>query len=148
MQMTKYEKKKMEIEQADIEYIETPSETLPSKSFNDDGQLIIAMNEAAFSTEAERYVALSHEKAHCDLGTFYSVNAPFMRREWLEHKTMRHTIKKLLPFDSMKAAIAGGVCSNDFELAEYFEVTVELVESAVEYYTGYLGLSFRDEDER
>ena len=56
-------------------------------------------------------------------------------------------IKKLLPFDDMKAAIVGGICTNDFELAEYFEVTVELVESAVEYYTGHLGLSFRDEDE-
>ena len=135
--MTKYEKKIAEIEQADIFLCETRSEDLPAKSFRDDDLFTILINESAFSTEAERYVALSHEKTHCDLGTFYTVNTPFMTQEWLEQKTWRHQIEEELPFDILDAAFwccrtMDGVAYED--VAEHLSTTPDFIARAVEHY--------------
>ena len=135
--MTKLEKLRQDVEESGIDFVETKSAGAPAKSYKRDDWHGIVMNEAAFSTEAERYVALSHEKARCDLGTFYSVNTPFMRREWLEHKTWRHQIEEELPFETLDAAFRhcrtmDGVAYAD--VAERLGTTPDFVARAVEYY--------------
>ena len=46
----------------------------------------------------------------------------------------------------MRAAMEAGY-TELYQLAEYFEVPEDLIQQAVEYYTGPCGLSFRDNTE-
>ena len=58
-----------------------------------------------------------------------------------EQRADRWAIKKLLPFEEMKAAITQGN-TEIYELADYFTLPEDLIRQAIDYYTGPCGLSF------
>lgn len=108
----------------------------------DDGTCAIALDPTKFSSSADATWKLSHELGHCMTGSFYSRYAPLDERGRNEAKANRWAIKTLLPFEEMRAAMEAGYTER-WELAEYFEVTEDMIQQAVDYYTGPCGLSFQ-----
>lgn len=92
-------------------------------------------------TLSAELAAVSHEWAHIVTGTTHSHDAPVRLIAWGETKATRAQIKKLLPYEEMRAAMKSGY-REVWELAEYFEVPEDLIRQAIEYYTGPCGLSF------
>ncbi|MGL5511611.1 MAG: hypothetical protein ACRDBM_00020 [Sporomusa sp.] len=134
--MTKYEKLLDEIGQSDdIIFLDTMSETTPAQSMRIENDSGIFFNETAFDTTAERFVALAHEKGHCDTASFYSVGTPPMTKEWCEGRAWRRTILDQLPYEKLLAAF--DKCKSDdgvnlYEVAERLDVTQEFVEKAID----------------
>ena len=91
---------------------------------------------------AKEKVAAAHEWAHIATGATYTLGATASMIQAAERKATRAQIKKLLPFEEMRAAMDGGY-TEPHELADYFEVTEDLIREAIAYYTGPCGLSFQ-----
>lgn len=135
--MTKHEKVLDGIRQSDILYVETRAEKIPAQSIKMEGECAIFFDEKAFETDAERAVALAHEKGHCDSGAFYTIHTPFETRGRCEHRAWKHAIVDLVPLDELMDAFeacrtAEGVTT--YDLADYLGVTDDFVVRAVEQY--------------
>jgi len=135
--MTKYEWLQDRVARSPVLFVPVQSERIPAQSMRMDGECAIFFDESAFETDAERAVALSHEKGHCDAGAFYTLLAPFETRGRCEQRAWRRSVFELTPFDElMKAfgacATADGVTAHD--LAEYLDTTADFVLRAIEIY--------------
>ena len=97
-------------------------------------------------TISKERAAASHEWAHIATGATYTMGATPSVVQAAERRATRAQIKKLLPFPEMRAAMEGGY-TEPYQLAEHFEVPEDLIQQAVDYYTGPCGLSFRDPSE-
>lgn len=106
-----------------------------------DGTCAIALNPYQFKSLADERYKLAHELGHCETSSFYNRFSPIDERGRYERRADRWAIKKLLPFEEMKAALSQGY-TEIYELAEYFTVPEDLIHQAIEYYTGPCGLSF------
>lgn len=93
-------------------------------------------------TVQQELVAVGHEWAHIATGSTYTMGATPAMIQAAERKATRAQIKKLLPFEEMRAAMEAGYVE-PWELAEYFEVTEDFVQEAINYYTGPCGLCFQ-----
>jgi len=135
--MTRLETLLDSIEQSDIFYVETESDRQPAKSQRDENDYAIFFNEYAFETSSERFVALAHEKGHCDSGAFYNIHTPLITREFCERRAWRHAILDHLPFDKLMDAFeacktADGVTV--FDLSEYLDLSEDFIIQAIEDY--------------
>lgn len=92
-------------------------------------------------TSAEELVIVAHEGGHAVTGSTHKVSSPYDLIEKHENIANRWAIKKLLPFDEMKAAMRTGH-TEPHQLAEYFDVTEEFVHLATDYYRNACGLDF------
>lgn len=82
---------------------------------------------------AEERVCLAHELGHCQTASFYNIFAPLDVRGKHERRADRWAIKRLIPPTKYKDAIRNGY--NDiYSLAEYFDVTADFMQKAVDYY--------------
>lgn len=93
-------------------------------------------------TVCQEVEAVGHEWAHITTGATYTVGATPAMIQAAERKATRAQIKKLLPFEEMRATVDAGY-TEVWELAERFEVTEDFVQEAIDYYTGPCGLSFQ-----
>lgn len=135
--MTKYEKLQDSIELSDVCYVQTDKARIPVQSIHTKEGCAIFFDEKAFSSDAERTVALAHEKGHCDSGAFYTINTPNETRGRCEKRAWKRAVMELIPFDELIDAFnacrtADGVSVHD--LAEHFEVTTDFIIRAVEQY--------------
>lgn len=92
-------------------------------------------------TAAEELVIVAHEGGHVVTGATHRLSSPYDLIEKHENIANRWAIKKLLPFEKMKAAMQLGH-TEPHQLAEYFEVTEELVHMAADYYINACGFDF------
>jgi len=97
-----------------------------------DGSCAIAINPFKIEGNADEKYKLAHELGHCECGAFYNRYSPFDLVNKHEFRADRWAIKKLLPKEELRAAIVDR--RDRCEIAEMFEVPVELVDKAVEYY--------------
>lgn len=111
-----------------------------------DGMYGVFFDLDKLDTVAKERAAASHEWAHIVTGATYTIGATPCVIQAAERRATRAQIKKLLPFSEMRAAMKAGY-TELYQLAEYFEVPEDLIQQAVEYYTGPCGLSFRDASE-
>ncbi|MBR3144415.1 MAG: ImmA/IrrE family metallo-endopeptidase [Clostridia bacterium] len=79
-------------------------------------------------------VSLAHEVGHCVTGSFYNMYAPLDIRKKHEKRADRWAIKKLIPRSAFKKAVKGGA-DNLFALSEFFEVTPDFMQKAIDYYS-------------
>ncbi len=93
----------------------------------------IGIDTKALSDANDRAVHLAHEIGHCETDAFYCIYSPQVTRERLERKATVWAITHTIPLHRLKDAIARGI-TEEWELAEYFEVTVEFMHAALEYY--------------
>lgn len=104
----------------------------PSVSILDEGVCYIGINPFMLESETEEKVKLAHELGHCETGAFYNRYALCDIREKHERRADKWAIKKLIPEDELKNACK--FCNNRFELAEYFGVTEDFMQKALEFY--------------
>ena len=93
----------------------------------------IAINETAFESAAEKATCIAHELGHCETGSFYSIHCKFDLREKHEYRANKWAYLHFLPPDEITLAVKSGI-TEKWELAEYFNVTEQLLHKAIEYY--------------
>lgn len=102
-----------------------------SISVKSGNKMFVAIDEHA-SPIMER-IYLAHELGHCETASFYNVYSPFDIREKHERRANAWAISKLIPKTLYRKALRMGY-DNVYSLAEYFSVTPEFMQKAVEYY--------------
>ena len=135
--MTRYERLIDEIDNSDIELLETDSLVVPAHSVCVDGECCIAFNESAFVTTAERHVALAHEKAHCETGSFYTFNSPLLTYEVNEAKAWRKTIGDAMTFKELSAELPKHIYADGldiYDLAEHFNLPAEFMKKVLDHH--------------
>lgn len=81
----------------------------------------------------KRKTMLAHELGHCETASFYKIYSPLELISRHEHRADKWAIEKLLPKNEMEEAIHNGYVEV-WELAEYFDVTEELIKKALFIY--------------
>ena len=120
-------------EKQNIEIVSLATRKVQCMSMMDeDGDCGIGINPFMLESEADEKVKLAHELGHCETGAFYNMYAPLDIRAKHEHRADKWAIKKLVPKDELKQACKS--CRNRFELAEYFGVTEDFMQKALDYY--------------
>ena len=113
-----------------IEVDDVPMRSLTSVSFP---QGWIALDTAKMQTIAEHKSILAHELGHVETGSFYNIYSPFDLRAKQERRADKAAIKMLVPFKRLLSAMRSG-CREVWQLAEYFDVTEELINKAITLY--------------
>lgn len=113
-----------------IEVDDVPMRSLTSVSFP---QGWIALDTAKMQTTAEHKSILAHELGHVETGSFYNIYSPFDLRAKQEQRADKAAIKMLVPFKRLLSAMRSG-CREVWQLAEYFDVTEELINKALALY--------------
>lgn len=86
----------------------------------------------AYGGAVER-VHFAHELGHNARAAFYTRSDPPCIRHRCERKADKWAIKKLVPEDELKKAVARGY-TESWQLAEYFDVTNDFMVKAMWYY--------------
>lgn len=97
------------------------------------GQYGVFMDFGNIHSSAEELVAVAHEGGHISTGATHRVNSPYDLVEKHEHKADKWAIRKLIPEEELKQAMASG-CTELWQLAERFGVTEEFMKKAVCWY--------------
>ena len=103
-----------------------------SLSLSHSGKCFIAINPFKIQSNADEKVKLAHELGHCETGSFYNQYAVCDIRSKHEHAANKWAIKKLIPEDELRKAC--NFCRNRWELSEYFEVTEDFMQKALDFY--------------
>ena len=111
-----------------VEYCRLPLNKSMSAAV--DGDDYILMDYSLLWADAEEKEHLAHELGHCLTGSFCNPYAAHDIRQKHENRADKWAIKKLLPFDEMKAAMQKGY-TKPWELAEYFGVTEVFMRKAL-----------------
>lgn len=100
----------------------------------------IALDKNALSSTAKETVVLAEEIGHYETCSLYllksTCNTPLACLNQMkgEANAKRWAIKNVLPPEVIQKAIDSG-CYNNYEMAEYCQVTVEFLRYAFDYYT-------------
>ena len=105
-----------------------------SMSVLQNGDCFIAIDPFKLHSETDEKIKIAHEIGHCETGAFYNEYATCDIREKHERRANIWAIKKLVPKDKLIKAIQSGFGENRWELSEFFGVTEDLVQFALEYY--------------
>ncbi|MBQ0090305.1 MAG: hypothetical protein KBT27_13345 [Prevotellaceae bacterium] len=100
-------------------------------------QCIIGVDTDKVESIAELRSLILHEAGHCREGAFYNCGATKNERRHAEYLAITWAIRNCIPFDQYIDAIRSGV-RDVYQLAEYFNVTVESATKASEFYTSRL----------
>lgn len=106
-----------------------------------DGHCFIAIDPLRVLCPGDYKTKLGHELGHCVLRAFYNRYSPVDSRGKCEATADRWSIRKMLPFEDMLEAMQSGY-TEPWQLAEYFNVTENMIRKAYTYYTEACGLSF------
>ncbi|MBQ1928577.1 MAG: ImmA/IrrE family metallo-endopeptidase [Clostridia bacterium] len=105
----------------------------PSLSLCDKDGCYIAIDPFFRLSCAQERVYLAHEIGHCLTGSFYNEYSKVDDRKRCERRADIFAYRLLIDKSELKNLMKSGVTSM-WELAEYFNVTVPFMSSAVEYY--------------
>ena len=94
-------------------------------------KMFVAIDTNATPTMEKIYLA--HELGHCETASFYNIYSPFDIRGKHERRANAWAINKLIPKTVYRKALKMGY-DNIYTLAEYFGVTPDFMQKAVEYY--------------
>ena len=123
-------------EQHSIEVLSlTTRKTECMSVIDDDGDCAIGINPFSLKSEADELVKLAHELGHCKTGSFYNLHSPLDIRTKHEYTADKWAIKKLIPLDELKTAC--NICTNRWELSEYFGVTESFMQKTLDFYNNW-----------
>ena len=91
--------------------------------------------DTAITNSAEERTHLAHELGHCETGAFYEIHSPLDIREKHEHKAIKWALLHCVPKDELVQLLKKKYTRN--EIAEYFGVTEDMIETAYTYYFEY-----------
>lgn len=106
-----------------------------------DGIYGLFTDHSQYRSVSEELVSIAHECGHVFTGSLHNLENRGKLVNQDECRANRWAIKKLLPFDDLRAALHLGYTTH-FELADYFNVTEKFVQMAFDYYIYARGLSF------
>ena len=98
-----------------------------------DGGCYIAIDPSKLTSAADEKTKIAHELGHCVTGAFYNVYSPLDSRQRQENRADKWAIKRLVPRDELKKAVANGY-TEAWQLAELFEVTEGFMRKAISLY--------------
>ena len=113
-----------------VERFSMPCNRSASVVYN--GRCFVAMDNEL--TGAEERVCLAHELGHCETMSFYNIYSPLDVRGKHERRADHWAISELIPKSEYYKALRKGYTQLN-DLAEYFGVTPEFMEKAVELYS-------------
>ena len=117
-----------------VEVISIGSRKAECMSFMDaNGECSIGINPMMLACDADEIIKLAHELGHCISGAFYNEYSTLDIRRKHERRADKWAIKKLIPKDELVKAVKGGK-ERCYELAEYFNVTEDFMQKALDYY--------------
>ena len=102
-----------------------------SVSVKSDGKYFVCIDKDL--SGASEKVCLAHELGHCATSSFYNIYSPFDIREKHEKRADKWAITKLIPKSRFNLALKSGY-DNIYSLAEYFGVTADFMQKAVDLY--------------
>ena len=102
----------------------------------------IAVDRAAASGETGECALLIHELAHIATGSFYFHDTPIVQKRRQEERAFRWSAQFCVPPDKIQSAIKSGI-TKVYELAEFFDVSEEYLNSCLKYYKGAKNISFQ-----
>lgn len=94
------------------------------------GQCHIAIDPHQLEGTADEKTKLGHELGHCMTGAFYNPLSSAEIRRQQENRAEKWEIRNLISEEALREAVAAGK-TDVWELAEYFEVTEELMRKAI-----------------
>ena len=99
-----------------------------------DGRYGVFMDFDNIPTSAEELVIVAHEGGHISTGATHKLSSPYDLVEKHERKADKWAIERLIPADALTQAVAEG-CTELWQLADYFGVTIDFMRKAVCWYT-------------
>ena len=105
--------------------------TLAASCALDDGIYIIGLHKSLYGKAYREQLA--HEIGHCATNSFYNEETPCVTRGRCEQRAYTWQVHTLVPIRSLKAALKKG-CNEVWMLAEYFNVSEDLIRKAIEIY--------------
>lgn len=121
----------------DIYVIETPLTLDKSCSCKLGDSKFIGIDTSQISSVAELRSLILHEAGHCREDAFYCSEDCKALRRHAEYLAIRWAIRNCIPFDKYIDAIRDGV-RDVYQLAEYFNITVESASKTIDYYNSKL----------
>lgn len=121
-------------EQDNIDVYSFQMNECESISLLQNGECFIAIDPFRLKSETDEKIKLAHELGHCEKGAFYNQYATCDIREKHERRANIWVIKKLVPKDKLIKAIKSGFGENRWELSQYFDVTEDTMQFALDYY--------------
>ena len=97
----------------------------------------IAIDPRKFTSRREFKCELAHEIGHCETGSFYNIYSLYDLKEKCERKANKRAAEILMPIIEVRQALHKGYVE-PWLLAEYFDVTQEFVEMALDIYADSL----------
>jgi len=97
----------------------------------------VFIDPSKFGSEAELKCALAHELGHAISGAFYNVYSLYDDRAKCERKANRRAVEILMPVAEVRRALHRGIVE-PWALAEYFDVTQQFAQMALEIYADEL----------
>ena len=99
----------------------------------------LVIDRSKCKTAAQERTVLAHEAGHYMSGAFYRAYSPFEVKEQAEHRAFAASVEKYLPVNEILNCYKMGMTEN-WEIAEYFNLEEEFVEKAVHYWTDCKGI--------
>lgn len=95
----------------------------------------IGLNYDEFGTYIDEKCTLAHELGHYYTGSIYPLfdNQDKILKDKCEYRANKYTINILIPYEDLIKAVKNGNTTN-YELADYFEVKIDLIQFAINYY--------------
>lgn len=101
----------------------------------------IALNYDELGTYIEEKCTLAEELGHYYMDSFYSLYADQNFIDKQEYRAKKWSYFTLVPYEKLKSALKNGI--NDiYQLADYFEVTIEYMRNAIEFYQAKYGFIY------
>ena len=125
-----------DVRDIDVMCIDT-NEICSVSILSDTGNCYIGINPFSLQCASDELVHLAHEIGHCVTGSFYNRYSKLDIRARHERRANIWAIKKLIPKDELDNVAATG-CTELYDLAEYFNVTMPFMKMAIKYYRGNL----------
>lgn len=102
-----------------------------------DGTMFIGIDDTVMETRANERVHLAHEMGHCETLAFYGLYSTLTTRVKCERIANEHAIRLLIDEKKLRRLIDSRVGEiSIWELSDYFDVTEDFMQMAVEYYYG------------
>lgn len=119
-------------EENNIKVMYFPLHSVKSSSVQYGDACYIGMSTKGVETDALCNTCLAHELGHCMTGAFYDPYSPLNTIGKAEYKANKWAVKELIDKDELMKLLKQKYRVD--EIAEYFDVTEDLVRMAYDYY--------------
>lgn len=93
----------------------------------------IYIDKTQLQTQRDEFSAVIHEEGHYDSGTTHFVSSPYQLVRKHEYNANRRAVLKHIDINELKKAMREGLVYIN-ELSEYFDVTDEFMDMAINMY--------------